>query len=160
MQDDHLDTLIDEVAHAMTDTPPDAQLAHRVSMRIAGLDAPRERSRWMQSWVLVPAVGVCALLVAVVVVKNVARENVRDNAVRLKPDTTSARGFQPRVRGPERAALQQSRVVRGPERTALPPPAVTIAPLQLDAIDVAPMALNHIDINPIAIEEIAISAMP
>ncbi len=168
MLDTELDTLVDDVAKGMTAAPPDAQLAHRVAMRIAGLNAPRERAHWMRAWILVPAAGVCALLVAVFV----ARDNVRqEQKVRLKPDTTGIRANAAvpatgdavtETGDPERVVLRttggvQPRV-RGPERAALLPG--TLAPLQLDAIEVAPMALSQIDINPIAIDRIEISAMP
>ena len=168
MLDNELDTLVDDVATAMTAAPPDAQLAHRVLMRIARADAPRASSGWRRPWIFVPAAGVCVLLIAMFV----AQENIgRTKTVRLKPDTIGIHAnaavpatgdIVPKTGDPERVALRTTGGVpprvSGSERAALLPG--TLAPLQLDAIEVAPMAFSEIDISPIAIDRIDISAMP
>jgi hypothetical protein len=87
-ENSHIDPLIDEVAQAMTAAPPDAELARRVSMRIAEANE-RSAVRWSgwRLWMLVPAASACVLLLGLFV--------ARDRSVRLKPDATGAMGDAP-----------------------------------------------------------------
>jgi hypothetical protein len=159
---DDLDTIIDDVAKAMTAAPTDPEFARRVSMRIA--DAGARRPIWSRPWVLVPIASACVLVLAMVV--------GREKPVPLTPDATPRvgtptivapaatapampsgdfveRGFQPR--GPERAALRTAPIA--------PPPA--IAPIEVDRLDIQPLVeMDAIQISPIAIDRIDIAAMP
>jgi hypothetical protein len=129
MLDDELDKVIDEVAQAMTAAPADAQLAHRISARLADAGAPPARPGWARPWLLVPLASACVLLLAVFV--------VRDRSVRPSPDApnservhpSAGRGFQPRLGGPERAALQPAEraALQPAERTTLRPVAEPVA---------------------------------
>jgi len=158
---DDLDRIIDDVARQMTSAPPDAELARRVSARVA--EAGHRRSAWVRPWVLVPIASAAVVLLAIFVARD---QPVRD-AVRLKPDATPVervqpsvgqapvvgRPFQGRQAGPERPGLQRA---TAPE---LPPPA--IAPLEVDRLVVPPLVeMSAIEISPIAFDRIEISAMP
>jgi hypothetical protein len=83
MSDERLDRLIDDVARQMTRGELSSDFRARV---LAGLDR-RPRRAWRPLWILAP-LGTLAAAILVILV---------------------ARGFQPRDRGPERAALPQNR---------------------------------------------------
>ena len=134
MVDDHLDTLIDDVAKTMTAAPADPELARRVSMRIA----EEGDRRMLRPWVLVPVASACVVLLAVFV----ARE---------RPGRQDA--------GPERPGPRNPRVTASP--ALLPAPSMTLERIDVDRLDVQPLVeMDAIQISPIAIDRIEIAAMP
>jgi hypothetical protein len=170
-ENSHLDPLIDEVAQAMTAVPPDAELARRVSMRIAEANE-RRAVRWSgwKRWTLVPAASACVLLLGLLV--------ARDRSVRLKPDATtvSAPSVAPRAVIVERpfpplptlrrtaealAGAGQARgngnpvmsvraarprpTARDPERVALRRSALSAVP----PLTVEPIGLDRLDVQPL-----------
>ena len=150
MLDDDLDPLIDDVARAMTSAPAGPDLARRVSMRIADTDGRGARSSMRRPWMLVPVASLCALVLAVYVTRQRARDT-REPYVE--------RGFQPRGRGPERAALQPP--VQTPAHRLPAPAAAAIEPIAFDRVDIQPLVeMDTIQISPIAIDRIDIAAMP
>jgi hypothetical protein len=79
-----IDRAIDEVARQMTEGQPPADFRAGIVARLDAGDRPRRF--WPAAWVLSPVAVAAAIVLAIFV----------------------ARGFQPRERGPERAALQPS----------------------------------------------------
>jgi len=149
-EDDRIDTLIDEVAQAMTSAPPAGDdFARKVSMRIA--EAGKRRASWFRPWVLVPLAAAILFIVL----------------VRLKPDTT---GIHPQpVATPPAVARVDS---PAPPVTAVAAPRtapaaiariqpVAMAPIEIDPIAIEPLVeTNAVQITPIAIDRIDISPMP
>ena len=157
MSDEPVNAAIDEIARQTTQTPPgDADdFRRRVLARIAANDAPRRS--WRAAFVLSP-LGIAAAIVIALLV---------------------ARGFQPRVRGPERAAPQEAVRLKpdtteapGPKEPALriaaktvrpksdttyaadSRPAPQLEPIEMDSIAPAPLVVRMLAPDPIPIERI------
>ena len=151
-EDDRIDTLIDEVAQAMTSAPPAGdEFARRVSRRIA--EAGERRTSWFRPWVLVPLAAAILLIVL----------------VRLKPDTTGIHP-QPVATAPVVARVDSPAppvdVVTAPRTTPAPAAIARIQPVAMAPIEIDPIAIeplvetNAVQITPIAIDRIDIAAMP
>jgi len=162
-EDDRIDTLIDEVAQAMTSAPPAGDdFARKVSRRIA--EAGERRTSWLRPWVLVPLAAAIVLIVL----------------VRLKPDTTDALRTdalrtdavrsQPGATPPAVARVDSPappvNVVTAPRTTPAPAAIAGIQPVAMAPIEIDPIAIeplvetNAVQITPIAIDRIDISPMP
>jgi hypothetical protein len=156
MSDEQLDRLIDDVARQMTRGQLSSDFRARV---IGGLDR-RPRRAWRPLWILAP-LGTLAAAILVILV---------------------ARGFQPRDRGPESAALRQNRpTVTVPSSIA---PDIGIARPKPDttfegprqgthvaagglrqhppsaAAEVAALAPPPLEVQPLGVEAIGIDALP
>jgi hypothetical protein len=173
---DAIDRLIGDVARSMTTAPSSADLARRVSTRIAGEDARRGHRSWARSWVLAPAAAACVLLLAVFVARE-TRESpppVRGAIARPAPSAPDSvtREPAPRDVGEPRAPGARGRAgVEQPARrspsAAASIPDAAIPPLALppiaaiERIEVSPIARgDQIDITGIAIERLEIAPMP
>jgi hypothetical protein len=166
---DAIDRLIGDVARSMTTAPSSADLARRVSTRIAGEDARRGHRSWARSWVLAPAAAACVLLLAVFVARE-TRESpppVRGAIARPAPSAPAPRDVgEPRAPGARGRAGVEQAARRSPSAAASIPDAA-IPPLALppiaaiERIEVSPIARgDQIDITGIAIERLEIAPRP
>jgi hypothetical protein len=149
---DPIDSVIDDVANAMTAAPPDARFAMRVSARIA--EAGDRPAPWLRLWIVVPMASACALALAVFVFVGRPFQGRQGGDESPAPQATSVeRAAQGRHGGAERPAPQTARL---PE---LPP--ATIEPIEVDRLDIQPLVqIADIPIGAIAIDRIEITAMP
>ena len=154
---DHFDEIVDDVAREMTARPVDANLAHRVAVRLADADI-RRRSVWTRPVFLAPLAAACVLVVAIFVTREGTRvapapKPIAAVAPRPTPVGESEPVNQPR---PARAAVRHQRVA--------PLVAVrdmTLTPIVVDTVNVAPIVqAEQIEIDPIAIARIEIPPMP
>jgi hypothetical protein len=73
----------------------------------------------------------------------------------VDPAIPVARGFQPRGRGPERAALQETKIAGGLREPALEVDPLDLAPLMVDALAPDSIQLEPLDtIAPITVAPI------
>lgn len=166
MWDERVSPTIDDTAREMTDGAPADGAAFRrcVLARIEAGDASRRS--WRAAFVLSPIAAAAAIAIAMGVTRGAhdrSPESVAPQRAETTPtpehpqssasETVVARGFQPRERGPERAALHQMQV------DAAAGPARDLDTLQLDAngvasIAVAPLAVDTLTPDPIPIERL------
>jgi len=143
---DDLDSVIDDVARAMTSATVDPNAAARVGARMREVATPR-RAIWVRPMWLVPAAAACVLSVAVFL----PRKTTTPVATRPIPAVDVAKASEP---GP----------TTSPTPPAAPPPALPA--IDVNAMDVEPIAVpaivqaEQIDIDPIAIARIEIAPMP
>ena len=167
---DHIDTLIDDVARemtTMTSAQSDADFARRVSRRIA--DTGERRGTWLtglRPWVLAPIAAAIVLVVAVMVVRRTPE------TVRPKPDATesatvgltfdSAQGTPSDSRGVKADTTYVQPVAALPRIVSIvDAPAPAVEPIEIHALDVQPLVeMDEIAIGAIAIDRIEIAAMP
>ena len=168
MKNEQFDSIIDEVAGAMTAGEPRRAFAAEVMARIASGDAPRRT--WRAAWAMAPLAAAAAIVLALVVARGAHRG--ADHARPQEP-TSAARGVQPGDRGPEIAASRKpGDAARDTPRIAL---ATTAAPrnthgraidnaargaasgidrLVAPSLDVAPLAVGALSQEPIRIDQL------
>ena len=155
MLDDELDPLIDDVAKAMTEAPPDAQLAHRVSMRLAG-ERDASRAVWARPWVLVPMASACVVLARRL--RRAGEASFNEAGRRHRAASVEQAGCGAALPGAAKAGLT-ARPTKPMMVLELPPPA--IAPIEVDRLEVQSLVeMSAIELSPIAIDRIEITAMP
>jgi len=148
---DDLNSIIDDVAKAMTSAPVDANVATRVGARIQDVEA-QERAIWARPMWLVPAAAVCVLIVAVLFLP---RKTTAPATARPTPAVDVARAGEP---GPTTSPTTSP--------TPSPTPPLTLPVIDMKAMDVEPIVVpaiaqaDYIDIDPIAIARIEIAPMP
>src|SRR5471032_1307065 len=99
MKNEQIDSIIDEVAGAMTAGEPRRAFAAEVMARIESGNAPRRT--WRAAWALAPLAAAAAIVLALVVFRGVQR--TRDDA-QPQASSSAAHRVQPIDRGAEMSA--------------------------------------------------------